>query len=109
MHSLGTNFRLRRDSFALFEIFVMEEQKTNKRQHVQVENYVIAEIVGKTVKNIVHVDVPEEPAQVAELKEDEDDLESAGLFLEVVSRVYVAALGYSFPLSQDANEQNVDG
>ena len=74
----------------LLEIFVMEEQKSNERQHVEVEGHVVAKFITECMllENLVHQKlIPDEPAQIAEPEEEEDDLQRACLLLEVVHRL----------------------
>ena len=68
----------------------MEEQKTNERQHVEVEGHVVAEFITESMlhENLVHQKfIPDEPAQIAEPEEEEYDLQRASLLLEVIRRL----------------------
>ena len=56
----------------LFEVFEVEEEKTNEWQHVKVETGVkdsfVSEVVVLTCYCITYKLIPEKPAQIAELE-----------------------------------------
>ena len=60
--------------FALLEISIVTEQKTNKRQHINVEHHIITKIIVKPMQMAIEVDVPNKPAQIAQPKDEKNNL-----------------------------------
>ena len=86
----------------LLEIFAVEEQKTNERQHFDQDARIVAHPISKKVllQGGAHVQIPEEPGQIVEPEEEEYDLQRARLSLEAVRGVCAAEQELPFlPLS----------
>ena len=112
MYSLGMRawiLIIHQPLHALPGVSVVEEQKTDEGQDVQVKAYVVRDLVREstTLQIWAQVLVPYEPEQVAELEEEENDLHRVRLILKAVRSIVV--LGKLPPLSHDVNEHNVDG
>ena len=54
-------------------------------------------------QGLAQILVPEEPVQIAELEEEEYDLQDARFFSEVLGGICIAEQGRLFLLSHDAN------
>ena len=91
-----------RCTIALLEISVMEEQKSNERQHIIVEAHIISDLVSEnSLRLLVQVLIPEEPTQEAQSEENEDKLEGARLFSKVIGFVSHACLRRLLPSSHE--------